>query len=422
MRRKNSFDKLKSKIITKEAKVGVVGLGYVGLPLAVEMARTGFRVVGTDKRREQLRLAEKFAGDTFKVSRNLDGFEDTEIYIIAVPTPLTKTHDPDLSCVIAAAKGVAKHFGKGRLVVLESTTYPGTTEEVILPILSQNGLRVGEDFFLAFSPERIDPGNRNYEVKNIPKLVGGITPACTELATLFYQQFINQVIPVSSTRVAEMAKLLENVFRSVNVALVNELALLCNRMNINIWEVVKAASTKPFGFMPFYPGPGLGGHCVPIDPFYLSWKARAYDFHTEFIELAGKVNQNMPHYVIERIGEALNKSEKSIKGSKILILGVAYKPDVEDTRESPALRLIELLGEMGAEIYYHDPYVADVEVNGQTYKSSAPRVKLLRESDVTVIVTDHSKIDYKKVFDHSKLIVDTRNALADFEDVKIVRI
>lgn len=413
---------LVERIKARKAHIAVIGLGYVGLPLAVAITETGFKVIGIETKGRRQKLAQEISGGRIEATSDYDKLADVDIVLIAVPTPLTKTYDPDLSHVLSATKEIGKHLRKNMLVILESTTYPGTTEEVLLPILSSNNLKVGKDFYLAFSPERIDPGNKKYQVKNIPKLVSGVTPQCLELVTLFYQQFIDKVVPISSTKAAEMTKILENVFRSVNVALVNELTLICDRMKIDVWEVVNAASTKPFGFMSFYPGPGLGGHCIPVDPFYLSWKAREYGLHTEFIELAGKVNQSMPYYVVEKISEALNSQGKCIKGSIVLILGVAYKKDIDDVRESPALRIIELLREREAKVCYHDPHVPQVNIDGETYKSSPLTAQTLKGSDLAVVVTDHSVIDYAQVVEQASLIVDTRNALADFKSKKILRI
>lgn len=407
---------LSKKITSKTAKVAVIGLGYVGLPLAVEIAKRGFDVLGIEKQGQKEVLAKEISKGKIITTSTYQELASRDIAIIAVPTPLTKTHEPDLSHVVSATNQIAKHLHQNQLVILESTTYPGTTEEVLLPILQSNGLEVGKDFFLSYSPERIDPSEKKYGVSNIPKIVSGVTSRCLDLTKHFYKQFIDEVIDVSSTRVAEMAKILENVFRSVNVALANEMALLCERMNIDVWEVVKAASTKPFGFMTFYPGPGLGGHCVPIDPFYLSWKAREYEFHTEFIELAGKINHSMPYYVVEKITKALNAQGKVLKGSKILILGVAYKKDIDDLRESPALRIIDLLNQREAMVSYFDPYVKNIHIDKKSYSSELLSKSALGESDCVVIVTDHSNVDYEMVVKHSELIVDTRNALDKFKD------
>jgi len=429
---------LADKINSKSARVGVIGMGYVGLPLAVAVAGTGLKVTGIDVDREKTAkinqgesyipdVDSKLLGNAVKdgllgATTDFSVLGEVDIISICVPTPLSEMREPDIAYVRSAANEVGKYLKAGQLVILESTTYPGTTEEVVLPILEESGLTVGKDFYLAFSPERVDPGNKNFGMHNTPKVVGGTTKDCTELASLFYSQFVGQVVPVSSTRAAEMTKLLENIFRCVNIALVNELMLLCDRMNIDIWEVIDAASSKPFGYMPFFPGPGLGGHCIPIDPFYLSWKARQYDFHTEFIELAGKTNENIPYYVVAKAGEALNSHEKSVKGSKILVLGLAYKKDIGDTRESPALKIISLLEKLGAHIEYHDPYVAQEIIETKTYKSADLTPDIVAESDCVLVVTDHSSVDYGMVAENANLIVDTRNRLKHFVGNHIVRI
>jgi UDP-N-acetyl-D-glucosamine dehydrogenase len=429
---------LMSKIESKNARVAIIGMGYVGLPLAAAIAGVGFAVTGIDVDREKaanINRGKSYIPDVpsesisalvekglFSATPDFDVLAKADIISICVPTPLSEMHEPDISYVRSAAKEVGKRLQPGQLVILESTTYPGTTEEIVLPMLEKSKLKVGEDFYLAFSPERVDPGNERYGISNTPKVVGGVTPACTEHARSFYSQFVEQVVTVTSTRAAEMTKLLENIFRCVNIALVNELMLLCDRMNINIWEVIDAASSKPFGFMPFFPGPGLGGHCIPIDPFYLSWKARQFDFHTEFIELAGKTNENIPYYVVNKTAESLNEHEKSIKGSKILVLGLAYKKDIGDTRESPALKIIALLEKLGARISYHDPYVLSQSIGASTHKSIDLNKETVAKSDCVLLITDHTAIDYSMVVDNSKLIVDTRNKLKDFTGSHIVRI
>jgi UDP-N-acetyl-D-glucosamine dehydrogenase len=421
------------------AVYGVVGLGYVGLPLAVEMASAGFRVVGLEVSNEK--VAEVNAGRSYipdiaaedvarlRASGMLEATTDfsrvaeCHAVVICVPTPLDEMKEPDVSYMVAAAEEIAPHLVAGTLVTLESTTYPGTTEEVLQPILeSGSGLTVGETLHLAYSPERVDPGNPVYQTKNTPKVVGGVTPACAQAAGAFYGSFLDEIVPVSTTRAAEMSKLLENIFRCVNIALVNELLVLCERMGIDIWEVVEAAKTKPFGFMPFYPGPGLGGHCIPIDPFYLSWKAREYDFHTEFIELAGKVNEDMPYYVVRRLMDALNTAGKALSKSRILVLGVAYKSDIDDMRESPAIRITELLMHKGAEVIYHDPHVPTFEVNGTVLASSALTEQIVAESDAVLVVTAHRGVDYRLVADTAQLVLDTRNAMKGFESERIVRL
>ena len=426
---------LLTKISSRKANIGVVGLGYVGLPLAVEFAKVGFRVTGIDsdqQKTDMINSGKSYIHDVpNELTRSLvqNGklcatvdyqiLAEIDVVNICVPTPLSKTKDPDMSFIVKAAGEVASSLREGQLIILESTTYPGTTEEIILPILENTGLQVGRDFFLAFSPERIDPGNRKYSVRNIPKVVGGITPKCTELAVSLYENVVERVVPVSCTEVAEMSKLLENTFRSVNIGLANELALMCNRLGINVWEVIDAAATKPFGFMPFYPGPGLGGHCIPVDPFYLSWKAKQNGFEARFIELAGRVNRAMPLYVVSRITDALNERNKSVNGSKILVLGVAYKKCVSDTRESPALDIIELLEKKGAKLSYSDPYVPNLRLSGNVLTSQALDERTLRAADCCVIVTDHNNFDYQKITQFSNLIVDCRNALKDYDDEHI---
>ncbi len=428
---------LHNKIKNKTARVGVLGLGYVGLPLAVEFARAGFDVVGIDvlqAKVDQFNAGHSYIKDVpdgtfaplvesgklratteFSVIRTLDTID------ICVPTPLRKTKDPDMSFVVAATEAIAQYIHPGLLVMLESTTYPGTTDELLLPRLSAGGLRVGEDFFLCFSPERVDPGNPKFQTANIPKVVGGITAACTETGALFYQQALETVVPVSSTRVAEMVKLLENTFRMINIGLVNELALMSSRMGIDVWEVIDAAATKPFGFMPFYPGPGLGGHCIPIDPFYLSWKSKEAGIEARFIELAGHVNGRMPEFVVEKIQNALNDASKAVRGSRIHILGVAYKRDIDDVRESPALDIMMLLLRLGAQVTYSDPFVDKVDLNGEMLESQE-MMSAVAKSDCVVIVTDHSGLDYANVIEKSRVIVDTRNALKGFRSAKIVRL
>lgn len=429
---------LEKRLADGTAAFGVVGLGYVGLPLVVEMAKAGHRVIGLDVSAEKVDLVN--AGTSYipdvpteeladLVERGLvtatTDFADAaglDAIVICVPTPLDEMKEPDTSYMESAASSITPYLHADMLVTLESTTYPGTTEEVIQPILESTGLVVGTDLFLAFSPERVDPGNPVYQTRNTPKVVGGVTPQCTRHAVALYERFIDTVVPVSSTRASEMTKLLENIFRSVNIALMNELLQLCERMNINLWEVVDAAKTKPFGYMPFYPGPGLGGHCIPIDPFYLSWKAREFDFHTEFIELSGKVNESMPYYVVRRLMDALNMHRKSLAGSRVLMLGVAYKADIDDMRESPAIRIAELLLEKHADVVYHDPYVPVFHAG----KVDVPAVELTAEelssADVVLVVTDHSNVDYHSVVRHAPLVLDTRNALKAFDDNKVVRL
>jgi UDP-N-acetyl-D-glucosamine dehydrogenase len=401
--------------------VGIVGAGYVGLPLAQVFAEAGHRVVLVETigdRVEAINRGESYVHDVssealrplvekraVEATSDYDALKEVQAVLIALPTPLSPQREPDLSVLLAAVEELAPRLQQGQLVVLESTTYPGTTRERLLPILERGGLRVGDDFHLAFSPERVDPGRRDWTTKNTPKIVGGITDACTQRAVELYGSAVDTVHAVSSPEAAELTKLLENIFRSVNIALVNELAQLCDRMRIDVWEVVGAAATKPFGFMSFRPGPGLGGHCMPIDPFYLTWKAREYDFYTEFIELAGKVNENMPYWCLGKVVRALNAHEKALKGSKLLLVGVAYKEDTDDTRESPALKLIELLQGEGAQVAYHDPFVAELPEHGLV--SSPLEVE---NADCVVIVTAHTGIDYDDLVERAPLVVDLRNA------------
>ena len=408
-----------------ERKVGIVGLGYVGLPLAVEFCNQGFDVYGVDKSSEKIELLQNgqtYIGDVpeatlkaclktgrFHVSTDYDVLSKVQAVSVCVPTPLRKTKDPDMSYVVDAAENIAKILQPGQVIILESTVYPGATEELIAPILEKSGLTVGEDFYLAFSPERVDPGNKQYGIRDIPKIVGGITEACTERAVELYQQVFKQVIPMKA-REAEMAKLVENTFRAVNIGLINELALVAHKMGINIWNVIEAAKTKPFGFTAFYPGPGLGGHCIPIDPFYLSWKAKTYQADTSFIELAGKVNSQMPAYVVERVADLLNQVGKPFNGSKILILGVAYKRDVNDIRESPALDIIGLLSKKGALVSFNDPYVPSFAYLERQWESQPLTEELLKEQDCVIVVTDHSDYDWEFIARHAKLIFDTRDA------------
>jgi UDP-N-acetyl-D-glucosamine dehydrogenase len=431
------IDTLQEKISSRTARVGIVGLGYVGLPLAVEFAKAGFSVTGIDlseSKVERINAGDSYVQDVagkdvaalldagkigattdFSVIRELDTIN------ICVPTPLRKTKDPDMSYIVSACQEIAKYFHPGMLAILESTTYPGTTEEVVLPMLAGSGLEVGRDFFLCFSPERVDPGNPRFQTRNIPKVVGGVTAACTEMGTLFYGQALENVVPVSSTRVAEMVKLLENTFRMINIGLVNEMAIMSDRMGINIWEVIDAAATKPFGFMPFYPGPGLGGHCIPIDPFYLSWKTRQAGIEARFIELAGYINGQMPHFVVDKIQAALNDAAKPLNGSHVHILGVAYKRDIDDVRESPALDIIHLLKRRGARVTYSDPHVPAIRVEEEQMFATEEQ-SAVAAADCTVILTDHSTTDYAAVANSAKLIVDTRNALRGIRSDKIIRL
>jgi UDP-N-acetyl-D-glucosamine dehydrogenase len=420
---------LLEKIEKKEATIGIIGLGYVGLPLLIRFGEAGFPLIGFDvdsRKVNALLHGESYIKhipvepiNAFLEKKQLDvtvGFErlrEADCIIICVPTPLTDKMEPDLRYVSNTTEVIAKNLRPGQLVVLESTTYPGTTEELMLPKLQQGGLQVGKDFYLAFSPEREDPGNRNFSTGTIPKVVGGVTPACLDRAKALYQYAVSQVVPVSSTRVAELTKLLENIYRSVNIALVNELKVLAQKMGIDIWEVIEAASTKPFGFTPFYPGPGLGGHCIPIDPFYLSWKAREYDFATRFIELAGEINVSMPYYVLERVMFALNEKNKCLKEAKILVLGMAYKKDIDDDRESPSYAITELLLKHGAQVMYNDPFIPRLKPSRKhnfQMESTPLTEELLSEMDAVMILTDHSSYDYQWIVDHSSLVIDTRNA------------
>ena len=429
---------LSEKIRDKSARVGIIGMGYVGLPLALEFANAGFSVTGLDVDAERIQILQSGGSyipdipsdrvrDLVKAGRfhpttDPDILKTMDTVTICVPTPLRKTKDPDLSYVMNSVEVIRRSLHPGQLIILESTTYPGTTDEMVLPALEETGLKAGKDFFLAFSPERVDPGNKQYTTRNTPKIVGGITPDCTQLACLLYEQAIEKVMPVSSTKVAETVKLLENTFRSVNIGLVNEIALMSDKMGINVWEVIDAAATKPFGFLPFYPGPGIGGHCIPIDPFYLSWKARQSGFEARFIDLAGQINSRMPEYVVEKITEALNHHGKCLKGSRMLIVGVAYKKDINDVRESPALDIISLLIRRGVQISYHDPFVPALQVEGAEQRSKDLTAETLEDQDCVVIVTNHSALDYPKVVKSSKLIMDTRNALKGFNGSHIIRL
>lgn len=421
-------ERLKARILDKTAVVGVVGLGYVGLPLAVEKGKVGYTVWGFDMNEERVsqvnngqnyikdikdhELAELAHKGVLKATTDFSKLQDVDIIVICVPTPLTITRDPDISYIVNVTQEIARYLKRGQLVTLESTTYPGTTKEVILPRLEAVGLKAGWDFFLAFSPERVDPGNKRFTTQNTSKVVGGVTPACLDVAKTFYEQTIINVVPVSSPEVAEMTKVFENTYRAVNIALVNELMLLCDRMGIDIWEVVDAAGTKPFGIQTFYPGPGVGGHCIPIDPFYLTWKAREYDFHTRFIELAGEINIQASYHVIDKIVKTLSRQKKPLAGANILVLGMAYKKDIEDYRESPALKIVDLLRKNEAEVSYYDPYVPEVQAHAPyawTMRSVELSEQSLRQADCVVILTDHSNIDYNFVAAHAQRIVDTRN-------------
>jgi UDP-N-acetyl-D-glucosamine dehydrogenase len=432
------MQELIEKIRRRDARCGIIGLGYVGLPLALEFARAGFRTTGIDVDRTKVdainagrsyivdvddsEIAEQVHAGRFVATADFAAIRDLDTINICVPTPLRKTKDPDLTYVVSAVNEIRRYLKPGQLVILESTTYPGTTEEVVQPALEAAGLEVGTDFALAFSPERIDPGNPDFNTRNIPKVVGGVTPTCTEVAKTLYEQCVERVVPVSSTRVAEMVKLLENTFRSVNIGLVNEIALMSNALGIDVWEVIEAAKTKPFGFMAFYPGPGLGGHCIPIDPFYLSWKAKMNGFEPRFIELAGHINEGMPRFVVEKITDALNGHVKSVRGSRIHVLGVAYKAGVNDIRESPALNVMRLLKDKGAILSYSDPYIPAIREDGFALDSLPLQNGWLGNVDCVVILTNHAEFDYGAVAENARLVVDTRNALAGARGDNIVRL
>ena len=427
---------LREKISTRTARVGIVGLGYVGLPLAVEFAKAGFSVTGIDL--VDSKVARINAGDSYvqdipgsevselvnsgrlSATTDFSVIRDLDTINICVPTPLRKTKDPDMSYIVSACQEIAKYFHPGILAILESTTYPGTTEELVLPLLNASGLQVGLDFFLCFSPERVDPGNPKFQTHNIPKVVGGITPECTEMGKLFYSQALEHVVPVSSTQVAEMVKLLENTFRMINIGLANEIAMMCDRIGINVWEVIDAAATKPFGFMPFYPGPGLGGHCIPIDPFYLSWKTKQAGIEARFIELAGYINGQMPHFVVDKVQNALNDAGKPVKGARILVVGVSYKRDIDDMRESPALDVMLLLQRRGGILSYCDPHVPTLKL--EDLKLQSVPLESAADADCAVIITDHKVFDYQLLVEKAPLIVDTRNALKGVKSPKIVRL
>ena len=429
--------KLQDKIDNKTAKIGIIGGGYVGLPLAVEFAKAGFCVTVFDideKKVDAITRGESYIPDlstadvchyvefgTLSATTRFGLLADMDCVIICVPTPLKKTKDPDIQYIVAACESVAKYLHAEMLISLESSTYPGTTDELMLPMFQEKGFNVGHDFYLCFSPERVDPGNKKWQTRNIPKVIGGITPECTAMGERLYKHAVDEVITVESTRTAEMVKLLENTFRMVNIGLVNELAMMCGKMGINIWNVIDAAKTKPFGYMPFYPGPGLGGHCIPIDPFYFSWKAKQYGLEPRFIETAGYINAQMPHYVVEKIQDALNADEKSLKGSHIHLYGVAYKKDIDDVRESPAIDVAHLLHEKGAILTYFDPYVPKIHVNNLVLESTN-NIVTTALADCVVILTDHSCIDYDAVLLNSQLIVDTRNVFRGLTYPKIVRL
>ena len=421
-------DQLLAKIENRTACVGVVGLGYVGLPLALEFANAGFHVIGYDVSERvtkalmsgkshiqdvpSAKLARLVKAGKFEATADESRMREMDAVLIAVPTPLAKTRDPDMSYVLASADAIGRHCRPGVVIILESTTYPGTTRELMQPKLEAAGLTVGQDVFLAFSPERVDPGNPKWNTKNTPKVVGGITAACTEVASALYATCLDTIVPVSGTETAELVKLLENTFRSVNIGLVNEMAIVCDKLGVNIWEVIDAAATKPFGFMKFTPGPGIGGHCIPLDPHYLAWKMRTLNYKTRFIDLASEINSEMPAIVVGKVVQALNEEKKAVNGSRILVLGVAYKKDIDDMRESPALDIMRLLESQGAKVFYHDPYVAKFKEDGHEHVSVALTDKEITHADAVVIVTDHSSVDYQRVVDIAGVVVDTRNATA----------
>lgn len=417
---------LLDKINNKTAKVGVVGLGYVGLPLAVEKANAGYQTIGFDVQEEKVNMVNEgknYIGDVvdenlkeiveakiLKATTDFSFVKDVDTICICVPTPLDLYKQPDLSYVVDSTRSVAEYLHKGMLIILESTTYPGTTEEILKPILEESGLKCGEDFFLAFSPERVDPGNKDFNTKNTPKVVGGCSEECTEVAAALYRNILEgDIHTVSSPAVAEMEKILENTFRNINIGLANEMAILCNRMGIDVWEVIDAAKTKPYGFMPFYPGPGLGGHCIPLDPFYLEWKAKEYDYHTRLIETSGEINDSMPEFVLDNVMKILNKNKKALNGAKVLLLGVAYKNDIDDYRESPAFKVIELLEKNGADLMINDPYCPISKYKGKTY-NSVDWTEVIDDSDIVIITTNHSCYDYDSIVARAKAVYDTRNA------------
>jgi len=429
---------LEQRLKNKTAVIGIVGLGYVGLPLAVAFSQAGFKVLGFDiqpRRVELVNKGEPYIADidseslSALVANNLlqgttvqSQLKEVDAICICVPTPLTRTREPDLSYVTRESEELSRYLQPGQLVVLESTTYPGTTRQIVLPILERSGLKGGQDFHLAYSPERVDPGNKKYSIRNTPKVVGGIDSSSTRLAELLYQQVAEVVVPVSSPEVAEMTKVFENVFRSVNIALVNELTQPCEKMGISVWEVIDAASSKPFGYMPFYPGPGIGGHCIPLDPYYLASKAREYDFHTRFIELAAEINERMPYYVTSRIADALNTRGKSLNNARVLVLGVAYKKDVEDIRESPSVKLIQLLQEKGTNVSYNDPYIVKIQISEDMLSSVELTEECLSSADCVVIATDHSYYNYQHIADKASLVFDARGATRKLDNNNIIRL
>lgn len=435
-------DDLRNKLTSKQALVGVIGCGYVGLPLSITFNQGGFQVLGFEKDEKKAEflndgvsyiqdvaasdLAKFVKEERFSATTNFSQLSSCDVIVICVPTPLAKSKEPDMSFIVSALEDIANHFRPGQLIILESTTFPGTTREVMMPRLNNpsEGIQreCGKDYFLAFSPERVDPGNEKYNTYNTPKVVGGITDTCTELACLFYSLVMQKVVQVGSPETAEMVKLLENTFRAVNIGLVNEVAIMCEKLGVDVWEVIEAAATKPFGFMPFYPGPGLGGHCIPIDPTYLSWKLKTLNYHARFIELATAINSSMPGFCIEKIADALNRDRKPINGSKILIMGIAYKNDIDDLRESPALDVIHILKNRGADLSYYDPFIPEMNYDGLQMKSVNWSNEIGKDFDLVVITTNHSAVDYTALLESSKRIVDTRNALKNFQSEKIIKL
>jgi len=423
----DQVQELIKKMENKTARVAILGLGYVGLPLAVVFAEAGFKVTGIDpiqSKVDQINRGSSYVLDIpgeqvaklvrsgyLTATSDYSVLKDIDAVSICVPTPLRKTGDPDLSFILAVSDSLKQYVHPGMVIVLESTTYPGTTREMILPRMEENGLKVGRDFFLAFSPERVDPGRKDWTTINTPKVLGGITPACLQVSKAWYGSALKTVVPVSSAEVAEMAKLLENTFRMINIGMVNEMAIMCDRLGVDVWEVIEAAATKPFGYMKFLPGPGLGGHCIPIDPLYLSWKLKTVNYSARFIELASEINTSMPRYTVTKVQDTLNQHKKALNGSKVLVIGVAYKPDIDDLRESPALDIIHLLGQKGAEVSYHDPYIASLRHEDINMESVADLESAVKSADCVVIVTNHSSYDYKKMLADARLIVDARNAL-----------
>lgn len=430
---------LKERFSERKASIGVVGLGYVGLPLAVEFAAAGFPTVGIDVSRdkvERLNAGQNYIGDVdgallsrlvsegrLTATTSYDAIRTLDAVSICVPTPLSKSREPDITYILHASNEIATRMHAPMAIVLESTSYPGTTEELVLPILERSGLKVGKDFYLAFSPERVDPGNSQYHTKNTPKIIGGVTPECSAMVQALYSQAVENVVPVSSAMAAEMVKLLENTFRAINIGAINEMAIICHQLGVDIWEIIEAAKTKPFGYMPFYPGPGLGGHCIPIDPLYLSWKMRKLNYRTRFIELADQINSAMPRYVVERIVTLLNQRKIPINGARILVLGVTYKRDIDDTRESPALTIIEQLLRLEGVVSYHDPFVPRLDANGFLLDSVELTADTLSQQDLVVVITDHTCFDWDFVAEHAKLVLDTRNGMGDRgNDGKVIRL